>query len=79
MKYRIGLPGWKLAARLGVVLTLRVSIDHDEEHGYFVTWSDLPDLRAEAKTMRALKREITECATLLIEGCPKVMIELVVV
>lgn len=40
--YRIGFPGWKLAARLGVPLSMRVHIHHDADAGSY--WTTSPDL-----------------------------------
>lgn len=40
--YRIGFPGWKIAARLGVPLSLRVRIHFDPEVSSY--WTSSPDL-----------------------------------
>ena len=42
LMYRVGLPGWKTAAKLGVSLLLRIEIVRDEESGTF--WARSPDL-----------------------------------
>lgn len=42
LKYRIGLPGWKLAARAGAMVTLRIHLHYDEESKSY--WADSPDL-----------------------------------
>ena len=41
--YRIGFPGWKIAARAGIPLFLRVEVHHDAEVDRY--WADSPDLR----------------------------------
>jgi predicted RNase H-like HicB family nuclease len=40
--YRVGLPGWKIAARLGVPVLIRVRVHYDEESKSY--WADSPDL-----------------------------------
>lgn len=40
--YRVGFPGWKLAARFGVPLLVRVHVHLDKESKSF--WADSPDL-----------------------------------
>ena len=42
MRYRVGFPGWKIAARLGVTLLVRVRVFHDEDSGTY--WAESPDL-----------------------------------
>jgi len=42
LMYRVGLPGWKTAAKLGVPLLVRVELARDEESGTF--WAKSPDL-----------------------------------
>lgn len=57
--YRIGYPFWKLLARQGFPMKLRVNVMRDEEAGVFVaTSADLPGLVAEAETMDALVKEV---------------------
>lgn len=57
--YRIGFPGWKIAARLGVRLLLRVEDVRDDVAGVFVaTCPDLPGLVAEAKTANELIQSV---------------------
>lgn len=57
--YRIGLPFWKLAARLGVALKLRIDVIRDDEAGVFVATSgDLRGLVCEAASMDELVSEI---------------------
>ncbi len=40
--YRVGLPGWKWVARLGVPLLVRVRVHRDTETQTY--WADSPDL-----------------------------------
>lgn len=40
--YRVGFIGWKLAARLGVPLSVRVDVHFDDESKSY--WADSPDL-----------------------------------
>lgn len=63
MIYRAGLPGWKLAARAGATISLRVSILKDDEAGVYVARShDLDGLVAEAETLDALMDEVNSSA-----------------
>jgi predicted RNase H-like HicB family nuclease len=41
--YRVGFPGWKMAARAGVPLFVRVDVYHDIEVDRY--WASSPDLR----------------------------------
>ena len=57
--YRVGFPGWKIAARAGFPLHLRVAVHHDPEVDvYWATSTDLRGLVVEAKTMDALVNEV---------------------
>lgn len=62
LSYRIGCPGWKIAARLGVPLCIKVDVLFDEEAKVFVATSDdfLPDFGcvAGAETWEGLKKEL---------------------
>jgi predicted RNase H-like HicB family nuclease len=40
--YRVGLPGWKIAAKLGTPLLIRILIVSDQETGTY--WANSPDL-----------------------------------
>ncbi len=51
-RYRVGLPGWKLAHRLGVPLTLRVNVHFDPEVKSF--WTSSPDLNGLVVTGESL-------------------------
>ena len=66
--YRVGFPGWKWAARLGVPLLLRVEVMRDDEAQVFVATSpDLRGLVAEAPTLDALFRSVYDCTDMLLE------------
>ena len=60
--YRVGFPGWKIAALLGITLEVCVEVLWDDEAKVFVAQSDdfLPDFGcvAEAKTWDGLKNEL---------------------
>lgn len=65
--YRVGFPGWKLAARLGVTLVLRVEVAQDKEAGVLIATSpDLKGLVVEAKTTQELMQELPNCADMLL-------------
>jgi predicted RNase H-like HicB family nuclease len=66
--YRVGFPGWKIAARFGVPLLLRVEVMRDAEVGVFIATSpDLRGLVAEANTLEDLFRAVYDCADMLLE------------
>ncbi len=68
LSYRIGLPGWTLAARVGIPLSLRVYAMKDEEAGVFVGSSpDLHGLTVEAPTLEELHIEVTGATSKLLE------------
>lgn len=66
--YRVGFPGWKIAARLGIPMSLRVDIHHDDEVNiYWTTSPDLGSLIVEGKTLDDLWKEVQLAAPDLIE------------
>ena len=69
--YRVGYPGWRLAAKLGVSLKVRVDVIYDDEAKVFVATSeDLKGLVVEATTIEDLRNEIMSCAgELMSEEC----------
>lgn len=68
MRYRVGLPFWKAAARRGFALTLRVEIRRDEEAGVYVAHSpDLDGLVVEAQSLDDLRTEALAAADALLE------------
>lgn len=60
--YRVGYPGWKIAARLGLPLKVKVEVTYDDETGYFTALSDDFNPRfgiaAEGRTPRELLKEV---------------------
>lgn len=60
--YRVGFPGWKIAARLGFMLKVRVDVLWDDDAKVFVAQSDdfLPYFGcvAESETWDGLKTEL---------------------
>jgi hypothetical protein len=67
LQYPIGFPGWKLAARAGVALRVRVHVLHDAQAGCYVATSpDLSGLVVEAKSLDALVQEVDECIGMLL-------------
>ena len=60
--YRVGFPGWKIAARLGVPLKVVVEVMYDSDATVFVAWSDdfSPDFGcvAESPTWEVLQKEL---------------------
>lgn len=69
MSYRVGLPFWKVAARVGVPLKLVVCIHRDDEAGvYFAHSPDLRGLVVEAETLDALRSEVRSAASELLEA-----------
>ena len=66
--YRVGFPGWKLAARLGVPVRLRVNIRQDLEANVYVAESpDLDGLIVEGHTLDEIKDEALSAAGVLLE------------
>lgn len=66
--YRVGMPGWKLAAKMGVPVRLRINITQDLEAKVYVAESpDLDGLIVEAHTMDEIKTEALAAAGILLE------------
>jgi predicted RNase H-like HicB family nuclease len=66
--YRVGFPGWKLAAKLGVPVRLRVYIKQDLEANVYVAQSpDLQGLVIEGHTLEEVKIEALACSKILLE------------
>jgi predicted RNase H-like HicB family nuclease len=67
MSYRAGLPGWKLFARAGMPISLRVNVVKDDEADVYVGSSpDLRGLVVEAPTLEELRLEINGAASRLL-------------
>lgn len=67
--YRVGFPGWKIAARFGVPILVKIEVIHDKDAGVFVATSrDLAGLVVETSSMDALFPEVYDCVNMLLEG-----------
>jgi hypothetical protein len=65
--YRVGFPGWKIAARFGVPLLVKIEVIHDKKAKVFVATSpDLVGLVVEAKTIDQLFPEVYGCVDMLL-------------
>ena len=66
--YRVGFPGWKLAARLGVPVLMRVDVYFDAESKSF--WAKSPHLDGlvvSGETLDELRTEVRSAAQALLE------------
>ncbi len=65
--YRVGFPGWKVAAALGVTLVFRVDVLLDKEAGVFLATSpDIRGLVAEAHSLEELFKEVEHGSDMLL-------------
>ena len=65
--YRVGFPGWKLAARFRIPLLFRVVVTRDLEAGVFVATSpDVAGLVVESANLESLLPEVYDCAGMLL-------------
>lgn len=65
--YRVGFPGWKIAARFGVPLLVKIEVIHDKKAKVFVATSrDLAGLVVETKTIDQLFPEVYSCVDMLL-------------
>lgn len=68
LKYRVGLPGWKWLARVGVPLSVRVDVQRDDEANVYVATSpDLAGLVVESASLDGLVPEVNDCVQMLLE------------
>lgn len=69
--YRVGFPGWSLAARLGVPLLLKLEVLHDlSEEVLVITSKDLKGLVVEVPAnwnAEQIHKEVHGCVTMLLE------------
>lgn len=56
--YRVGFPGWKIAARLGVPMFIRIDVHYDPEQKSY--WTSSPDLGGLVVTGSSLDELIRE-------------------
>lgn len=73
--YKIGYPFWRLAARFGIPLRLRVNVAYDAEAKVFVaTSSDLRGLVCGAQTIDELVKQVNfasaDLLSLELQGAP---------
>lgn len=67
--YRVGLPLWKLAARVGFPIYVRVEVLWDEvAQVYVATSPDVTGLVVEAKDFNILDQEISDGLNMLLDG-----------
>jgi predicted RNase H-like HicB family nuclease len=68
MYYRVGMPFWRTAARLGARLLIDVEVLKDEQANVFVARSpNLKGLVAEAASAEELFKSVYDCADMLLE------------
>ena len=61
--YRVGFPGWKFAARLGVPVLVRVQVHFDDESkSYWANSPDLDGLVVSGANIEELRSEVTIAA-----------------
>ncbi len=66
--YRVGFPGWKLAARMGVPVRIRVDVHFDNEsNSYWANSPDLDGLVVAGSTLDELRDEVRSAAGALLE------------
>lgn len=69
--YRVGFPGWKIAARLGLPLKIRVFVIYDEESKMLVAecndFQPYLGIVTEGKTFEELQRKVEECCDMAME------------
>lgn len=68
LHYRVGVPGWQVAARFGVPLSFRTHVFRDREANVF--WATSPDidgLAVEAATLEELVQEAALAGRELVE------------
>lgn len=68
MNYRVGMPGWRTLARLGVDLYARVDVHFDADVKSY--WAESPDLRGlvvSGNTLEELRAEVAAAGAVLLE------------
>lgn len=68
MNYRVGMPLWRVAARAGLPLRLRVEVHFDQESGTY--WAESPDLdglTVSGSSLDELRTEVLGAAETLLE------------
>ena len=65
--YRVGYPGWKLLAKIGVPVLVRVQVYFDEESkSFWASSADLDGLAVSGGDLDELRSEVIAAAGLLI-------------
>ncbi len=69
--YRVGFPGWKIAARLGLPLKIRVFVIYDEESKMLVAecndFQPYLGIVTEGETFEELRKKVGECCEMAME------------
>ena len=64
--YRVGFPGWKFAARMGVPMTVRVDVKYDPEvKSYWTTSPDMKGLVVTGESLDEVRRELRSALSAL--------------
>lgn len=67
MYWRLGFPGWRIAAGMGLPIQIKVHVCKDEEAGVYFAVSDDIGLALESESLDALMKEIDLALPELIE------------
>lgn len=71
LAYRVGRPGWKLAARLGVALKANVSVVYEHESNMLVAASSdfapYLEIVTEGRTFEELTGKLNDCFEMVLE------------
>ena len=67
MFWRLGLPGWRIAASLGISIKIKIDVQKDEEAGVYFATSDDIGLAVESDTLDELMKEIHSALPVLLE------------
>lgn len=66
--YKVGYPFWKLAARMGVTITIPVFVERDDDAGvYIATSSHMRGLVVEAPSLDILMEELNDAVSMLMD------------
>lgn len=69
MKYRVGRPFWRAAARAGMELEVRVDVHFDaQSKTYWADSADLDGLVCEGRTWDELVPAVSDCVAMLLEA-----------
>lgn len=72
MRYIVGMPLWKVVAKLGFKLRLRVVTKYDPDAMcYYVSFSELRGLNTDSESLDSLRANIKESALLFLEDYVK--------